>query len=125
MILLAELMILVSLGTLAVQGVDFRENHACQNRRQTAMISFAELLNFMVLGILAVQGVDFRENHACQNRRQTNIILLAEFVILVVLRTLVMKRVYWRRWAHENHVKYVCWGRSGHSSGVAESMKTM
>ena len=98
MILLAELMILVFLGTLAVQGVDFRENHACQNRRQTAMISFAELLNFMVLGILAVQGVDFRENHACQNR--------------------------WCRWGHENHVKYVCRGRSGHSSGVAESTKT-
>ena len=57
MILLAELMILVFLGTLAVQGVDFRENHACQNRRQTAMISFAELLNLMVLGILAARGV--------------------------------------------------------------------
>ena len=93
MILLAELMTFVFLGTLAVQGVDFRENHACQNRRQTAMISFAELMSFMVLGILAVQGVDFRENHACQNRRQTNIILLAEFMILVVLRTLVIKRV--------------------------------
>ena len=96
MILLAELMILVFLGTLAVQGVDFRENHACQNRRQTVMISFAEL-NFMVLGIPAVQGVDFRENHACQNRRQTNIILLAEFMILVVLTTLAIKNVYCSR----------------------------
>ena len=71
MILLAELMILVFLGTLAVQGVDFRENHACQNRRQTAMISFAELLNFMVLGILAVQGVDFREK-ACLPEPSSN-----------------------------------------------------
>ena len=50
------MMIFVFLGTLAVQGVDFRENHACQNRRQTAMISFAELLNFMVLDILAALG---------------------------------------------------------------------
>ena len=56
MILLVELMIFVFLGSLAVQGVDFRENHACQNRRQTAMISFAELLNFMVFGILAALG---------------------------------------------------------------------
>ena len=98
MILVAELMIFEFLGTLAVHGVDFRENHACQNRRQTAMISFAELIKFMVLDILAAQGVDFRENHACQNG--------------------------WCRWGHENHVKYVCWGRSGHSSGVAERTKT-
>ena len=77
MILLAELMILVFLGTLAVQGVDFRENHACQNRCQTAMI----------------QGVDFGENHVCQNRRQTNIILLTELMIFMVLNALAFKSV--------------------------------
>ena len=58
MVLLAELLIFVFFGTLAAQGVDFRENHACQNRRQTGMILLAELMILVVLGTLAVQDVD-------------------------------------------------------------------
>ena len=57
MILLAELMIFVFLGTLAVQGADFRENHACQNRRQTNIILLAEFMILMVLRTLAIKRV--------------------------------------------------------------------
>ena len=54
MILLAELMILVVLGILAAQGVDFRENHACQNRRQTNIILLVEMMILLLFGTLAV-----------------------------------------------------------------------
>ena len=45
------------LGILAVQGVDFRENHACQNRRQTNIILLAELMFIVVLMTLDINSV--------------------------------------------------------------------